>query len=70
MPTCERFAGLRIIFWMKCTSDFQSRQAGLGLDFNARLGRNDEGSYRAQIRLLERTLNTIEKIPEASFQRR
>ena len=47
---------------------FPESASRLGLDeFNARLGRNDEGSYRAQIRLLERTLNTIEKMPEASF---
>jgi len=32
---------------------FPESASRLGLDeFNARLGRNDEGSYRAQIRLL------------------
>ena len=47
---------------------FPESASRLGLDeFNARLGRNDEKSYRAQIRLLEGTLNTIEKMPEASF---
>ena len=47
---------------------FPESASRLGLDeFNARLGRNDEGSYRAQVRLLERTLNTIEKMPEASL---
>ena len=47
---------------------FPESASRLGLDeFNARLGRNDEKSYRAQIRLLEGTLNMIERMPEASF---
>ncbi len=68
MPTCERFAGSWIIFWMKRTSDFQSRQVGWDLtsSMHAWVATTNR-SYRAQIRLLERTLHTIEKIPEASF---
>ncbi|MET0224591.1 MAG: hypothetical protein ABW346_09480, partial [Terrimicrobium sp.] len=62
------FRGVADHFLDEMHERFPESASRLGLDeFNARLGRNDEGSYRAQIRLLERTLNTIEKIPEASF---
>jgi uncharacterized protein (DUF885 family) len=47
---------------------FPEAASRLGLDeFNSRLGRNDEGAYRAQIRLMERTLAAVEEMPEASF---
>ena len=62
------FRGVADHFLDEMHERFPESASRLGLDeFNARLVRNDEGSYRAQIRLLERTLNTIEKIPEASF---
>ena len=62
------FRGVVDHFLEETHERFPESASRLGLDeFNARLGRNDEGSYRAQVRLLERTLNTMEKMPEASF---
>ncbi len=62
------FRGIVDRFLNETHDRFPESASRLGLDeFNSRLGRNDERSYRAQIRLLERTLTTIEKMPEASF---
>ena len=52
------FRGLVDRFLEETHERFPESASRLGLDeFNARLGRNDEESYRAQIRLLERTLD-------------
>lgn len=48
---------------------FPQMASRLGLkEFNARLGANGPEVHRAQLRLAERTLNALEKLPEAAFQ--
>jgi Bacterial protein of unknown function (DUF885) len=62
------FRGIVDRFLEETHERFPESASRLGLDeFNARLGRNDEAAHRAQIRLLERTLTAVEKIPAASF---
>jgi uncharacterized protein (DUF885 family) len=62
------FRGLVDRFLHETHERFPEAASRLGLDeFNARLGRNDEPSHRAQIRLVEHTLAAVEKMPEASF---
>ncbi|HEY5814640.1 MAG TPA: DUF885 family protein, partial [Terrimicrobiaceae bacterium] len=47
---------------------FPESASRLGLhEFNPRLGDNDIAAYRAQTRLTEQTLASVEKLPEASF---
>lgn len=48
---------------------FPQMASRLGLkEFNARLGANGPEVHRAQLRLAERTLAALEKLPEAAFQ--
>ena len=62
------FRGIVDRFLDETHERFPESASRLGLEeFNARLGRNDEASHRAQIRLIERTLAAAEKMPEASF---
>ncbi len=62
------FRGIVDQFLDETHERFPEAASRLGLaEFNSRLGRNDEGSHRAQIRLVERTLAAVEKMPEASF---
>jgi uncharacterized protein (DUF885 family) len=62
------FRGIVDRFFNETHERFPESASRLGLDeFNARLGRNDEPAHRAQIRLVERTLAAVEKLPDASF---
>jgi uncharacterized protein (DUF885 family) len=62
------FRGIVDRFLNETHERFPESASRLGLEeFNSRLGRNDEASHRGQLRLVERTLAAVEKMPEASF---
>jgi hypothetical protein len=62
------FRGLVERFLEETHERFPESASRLGLDkFNSRLGQNDIAAHRAQVRLVERTLIAVERLPEASF---
>jgi Uncharacterized protein conserved in bacteria len=65
----RRFRRLADAYLAETHERFPEHASRLGLEkFNARLGVNDTGAHRAQIRLAETTLAEVESQPEAAFR--